>query len=309
MSISVSNGAVQAYRASLPETRIPPSKLLDMGGMATLAAVKGQVFKAFDADHDGKVSAQEIAKLGNSDPGKLADQKALVAAFDHSDDGALDVNEFGASRLLDGENLRTLLGVQDEAGVADWLIARADADGDGALSADEYAGVASPTFRSGRVADGQDASIEDLVAQHFGWTDADQDGRLSSQELATKLETAPRLYRFADAGKVSSALASRHDGDGDGALSIDELTAAAKVQDRNAVDDLMRSADGDGDMRLSADELRAAAGRRGPLVPLGGAPAPPSNGDMLLSRLLHSTLRDLTDQMVSDLGGALSRTA
>jgi Ca2+-binding EF-hand superfamily protein len=131
-----------------------------------LAAVKDQVFKAFDADQDGKVSAQEIAKLGNNDPGKLADKQAMVSAFDRNGDGALDAGEFGASRLLDSKNLQTLLGVQDEAGVADWLIARADTDGDGALSADEYAGVASPTVRSGRIVDGKSVwdSMEDVNA-------------------------------------------------------------------------------------------------------------------------------------------------
>lgn len=296
--------------------RIPAMKSLDLGGMAMLAAVKDQVFKAFDTDQDGKVSAQEIAKLGNNDPDKLADKQAMASAFDRDGDGALDAGEFGAFRLLDGKNLQTLLGVQDEAGVADWLIARADTDGDGALSTDEYASVASPTVRSGRIVDGKGVwdSIEDVNAQHFGWTDADKDGHLSAEELATKLKAAPQIYRFADSSQATGVLVRREDGDGDGVLSADELMAAAKAQDLDpsAVDDLMRSADGDGDAKLSADELRAAAGRHPPLFKLdqvGGAPIPPSNGEMLLSRLLHSTMRALSDQMVSELGGALNRTA
>lgn len=315
MNISASSGATEAYQVQR-EGRIPALKTLDMGGMAMLAAVKDQVFKAFDADQDGKVSAQEIAKLGNNDPDKLADKQAMVSAFDRNGDGALDVAEFGASKLLDNKNLRTLLGVQDEAGVADWLIARADTDGDGTLSADEYAGVASPTVRSGRIVDGKGVwdSVEDVNAERFGWTDADKDGRLSAEELAAKLKAAPQLYRFGDSSQATGVLATRNDGDGDGVLSADELAAAAKAQDLDpsAVEDLVRSADRDGDARLSADELRAAATRH-PLLftldQLGGAPVPPSKGEMLLARMLSSTLRSLGDQMASELGGALNRTA
>ena len=304
MDISANNG------------RIPALKPLDLGGMAMLDAVKGQVFKAFDADQDGKVSAQEIAKLGNNDPDKLADKQGLVSAFDRNGDGLLDAGEFGASRLLDNKNLQTLLGVQDETGVADWLIARADTDGDGTLSAEEYRGVASPTVRSGRIVDGKVAwdSVEDVNAQHFGWTDTDKDGRLSAEELAAKLKAASQIYRFGDSSQATGVLATRNDGDGDGVLSADELRAAAKAQDLDpgAVDDLMRSADRDGDAKLSADELRAA-GARHPLLfrldQLSGAPVPPSNGERLLARMLSSTLRNLGDQMASELGGALNRTA
>lgn len=298
------------------DSRIPARKTLDLGGMAMLAAVKDQAFKTFDADQDGKVSAQEIAKLGNNDPDKLADKQALVSAFDRNGDGALDSSEFGASRLLDGKNLQALLGVQDEAGMADWLIARADTDGDGTLSADEYAGVASPTVRSGRIVDGTNVSdtVEDVNTQHFGWTDADKDGKLSAEELAAKLKAAPQLIRLADTSQAAGVLSTRGDSDGDGGLSADELAAAAKAQnlDPSDVGDLMRSADGDGDAKLSAGELQAAA-RRHPLLfkldQTSGAPVPPSSGEMLLSRLLHATMRGLSDQMASELGGALNRTA
>jgi Ca2+-binding EF-hand superfamily protein len=298
------------------EDRIPARKFLDLGGMAMLAAVKDQAFKTFDADQDGKVSAQEIAKLGNNDPDKFADKQSLVSAFDRNGDGALDAGEFGASRLLDGKNLQTLLGVQDEAGVADWLIARADTDGDGSLSADEYAGVASPTLRSGQIVDNRGVwdSIEDINARHFGGTDADKDGKLSAEELTAKLKGAPQLIQLADPSLATGALAARNDVDADDALSADELAAAAKAQnlDPSAVEDLIGSADSDGDAKLSADELRAAAKRHPLLLTLNqtnDAPVPPSDGEMLLRRLLHSTMRSLSDQMASELGGVLNRKA
>jgi Ca2+-binding EF-hand superfamily protein len=297
------------------EGGIPTPRLLNLGGMAMLSAVKDQVFKAFDADQDGKVSAQEIAKLGNNDPDKLADKQAMVSAFDRNGDGALDSGEFGASRLLDSKNLKTLLGVQDEAGVAKWLVSRADTDGDGALSAAEYAGVAPPS--SGRiVAEGESArdSAEQVNAEVFSGTDADQDGRLSAAELTAKLEAAPQIFRFGDSSQAIDVLAARHDDDGDGVLSADELTTAAKSRnlDPTAVSDLIKSADHDGDMKLSADELRAASQRRPQAFrpdQIGDLPAPPSNSQALLARLLGSTLRSLSDQMASELGGALNRRA
>jgi Ca2+-binding EF-hand superfamily protein len=317
MDIGASSGTASAYRSVKGEGLLLTAQPFDRAGTAMLAAVKDQVFKAFDADQDGKVSAQEIAKLGNNDPGKLADKQAVVSAFDRNGDGALDPGEFGASRLLDGKNLKALLGVQDEAGVADWLIARADTDGDGTLSTDEYAGVASPSIRSSRIsADGESAwdSIEQVNAEMFGGTDADRDGRLSAAELAAKLEAAPQIFRFGDGSQAVDVLAARHDDDGDGVLSADELTSAAKSRnlDPTAVSDLIKSTDRDGDMKLSADELRAASQRRPPAFrpdQIGELPAPPSNSQALLARLLGSTLRSLSDQLISELGGALNRKA
>jgi Ca2+-binding EF-hand superfamily protein len=317
MDIGASNGPAEAYRPYKGEGLTLALQPLDRAGGAMLAAVKDQVFKAFDADQDGKVSAQEIAKLGNNDPGKLADKQAVVSAFDRNGDGALDSGEFGTSRLLDSKNLKTLLGVQDEAGVAQWLVSRADTDGDGALSAAEYAGVASPSVGSGRTGvDGKAASdsVEQVNAEMFGGTDADQDGRLSAAELTAKLEVAPHIFRFGDSGQASGVLATRHDDDGDGVLSADELTAATKARnlDPTAVGDLIKSADRDGDMKLSADELRAASQRRPQTFrpdQVGDVPAPPSNSEALLARLLSSTLRSLSDQTASELGGALNRKA
>lgn len=316
MDISANGGAAADLRAFLRETRRSLPKSYDIAGGAMQLAVKDQVFKAFDADQDGKVSADEIAKLGKNGQDKLADKQALVAAFDRNGDGALDVGEFGASRLLDRENLQALLGVQDEAGVAGWLVSRADADGDGALSLDEYATIASARVGSGRIgADGKAIwdSVEKVNADRFGWTDADKDGRLSVDELAAKLAAAPEIRRIGDSGQVVGVLSAAADGDGDGGLSAEEMAAAAKAQDLDAgpVDDLMRSADRDGDAKLSVDELRAAIQEQPRLFKLGAAddPRAPTAGEILLARLLRSTMDSLSDRTASELGGALNRTA
>jgi len=298
------------------EARLTTLKSLNISGMAVDSAVKQQVFKGFDADQDGLVSAEELAKLGNNDPAKLADTQAMVSVFDRNGDGALDQREFGASRLLDGQNLKTLLGVQDEAGVVGWLVSRADADGDGALSADEYAIVAPPSRISRIDADGKSVpeAQEETNARDFSRIDVDQDGRLSTEEMTESLRTAPRLIQFGDHGKATNALAARNDTDGDGALSFDELSSAATAAGAASthVADLLKAADGDGDAKLSADELATAAARNGglyKLTPIGAGLTPPSGGDLLLSRLLRATVNSLSDQMASQLGGALNRKA
>ncbi len=316
MDISANGGATADLRAFLRENRVSPPKSYDIAGGAMLLAVKDQVFKAFDADQDGKVSADEIAKLGKNGQDKLADKQALVSAFDRNGDGALDIGEFGASRLLDRENLQTLLGVQDEAGVAGWLVSRADADGDGALSLDEYAAIASARVGSARIgADGKAIwdPVEKVNADRFGWTDADKDGRLSVDELAAKLAAAPEIRRIGDSSQAVAPLSAAADGDGDGGLSAEELAAAAKAQDLDTgpVDALMRSADRDGDAKLSVDELRAAIQEQPRLLRLGAADDPrgPTSGEILLARLLRSTMDSLSDRTASELGGALNRTA
>jgi len=296
------------------DARLTTLKSLNISSMAVDGAVKQQIFKAFDADQDGLVSAEELAKLGNKDPAKLADTQAMVSVFDRNGDGTLDQREFGASRLLDGQNLKTLLGVQDEAGVVGWLVSRADADGDGALSADEYAIVAPPSRISRIDAEGKIVveAQEQANARDFGRIDVDQDGRLSAQELTESLRTAPRLIQFGDNRKATNALATRNDTDGDGVLSFDELSSAATAAGAASthVADLLKATDSDGDAKLSPDELAAARnGGLYRLTPIGAGLTPPSGGDLLLSRLLRATVNSLSDQMAAQLGGALNRKA
>jgi Ca2+-binding EF-hand superfamily protein len=317
MDISSTNAAA-AHGDLFRDTRFTVVKALNIAGIGIDGAVKQQVFKTFDADQDGLVSADELAKLGNNDPDKLADRQATVSVFDRNGDGALDQQEFGASRLLDARNLKALLGVQDNAGVAGWLVSRADGDGDGALSADEYAKVAAPMQRARIDPDGKSISesLEEANARDFGQIDADQNGQLSVDELASNYQAGPRLLQFGDAGKATSVFTARNDTNGDGALSYDELTSAAKAAGLAATDvaGLIDAADRDGDAKLSAEELAMAAAQRpgavkpfresGLLSPL----TPPSSGDVLLARLLRATVNGLGDRLAADLGGALNRS-
>lgn len=317
MDISSTNAAA-AQGDLFRDTRFTVVKALNIAGVGVDRAVRQQIFNTFDADQNGLVSADELAKLGNNDPDKLADRQATVAVFDRNGDGALDQQEFGASRLLDPQNLKALLGVQDSAGVAGWLMSRADGDGDGALSADEYAKVAAPVQRGRIGPDGKGVSepLEEANARDFRQIDADQDGRLSVDELASNFQTGPRLIQFGDASKATTVFAARNDMDGDGVLSADELASAAKGAGLAPTDvaGLIDAADGDGDAKLSVEELATAAAQRpGAVKPLpeGGLLSPltpPSSGDVLLARLLRATVNSLGDQLAADLGGALNRS-
>lgn len=314
MDISSTNAAA-AQGDLFRNTRLTSLGSLNIAGMGIDGAVKQQIFKTFDADQDGLVSAEELAKLGNNGPDKLADRQATVAVFDRNGDGALDQREFGASRLLDPKNLKALLGVQDDAGVASWLVSRADGDGDGALSADEYAKVATPMQRGRIGADGENVlePLEEANARDFGRIDADQDGQLSIDELASNFQTGPRLLQFGDASKATTVFTARNDTDGDGALSAGELVSAAKAAGLASTDvaGLIAAADSDGDTKLSAEELATAAAKRPgafKLEPISGLLTPPPSGDFLLARLLRATVNSLGDQLAADLGGALNRS-
>ena len=161
---------------------------------------------------------------------------------------------------------------------ADQLVQSADTDGDGKLSLDEVKTALS------KASDTTDASsIQSAVAA----LDTDGDGDLSTAEISAGLKSAhgshhphgPPPSGGADGGQAPSAsdlassIISSADTDGDGKLSLDELTNAlgssdassstASTSDSNATgsSDLTKafaSLDGDGDGKLSASDLTSA---------------------------------------------------
>jgi len=123
------------------------------------ARLAGQ-FRRADADGNGMLSRAE-AERGAPLLGKQFD------AIDASRDGQISPEEIRAFRRAGRSERRTMGGTRGtEAGARfEHYFARADADGDGALSRDE-AGTGMPR-----------------VAKKFGRIDLDGDGRLTREEL------------------------------------------------------------------------------------------------------------------------------
>lgn len=116
---------------------------------------------------------------------------------------------------------------KDPAERAAKILAKLDADGDGALVPAE-------------VAD------RPRLAEHFAELDADGDGKLTGAELAA-IDGPPGM----DPERRADKLLARFDADGDGVLVL------AEVEDHPRLAEKFAAADGDGDGKLTRAELVA----------------------------------------------------
>jgi Ca2+-binding EF-hand superfamily protein len=303
MSISPARLAdLQAYMTTVREaggpSRLPRSLAL---GTAATTAVKEQAFKAFDADGDGAISQTEFAGIGKNGSAPGADSQALFASLDADQDGKLVLGEIGPSRIFSANNLTALLGVQGQQGLGAWLVSRGDQDGDGGLDIAEYAA----TVRHNPAADGTTA--EEAAQRAFELADGDHDGRLTGAEVGDGMPGLQLLSLNTGASRATGSLVGRNDLDGDGALSFDEAAAAARAAGDATADptQLFARADADGDGRLTTAELDAvtAAGRDFYDKILTRIDVLPDAGDLLLKRLLQTTVSRLADEMVTRAGG------
>ena len=139
------------------------------------------------------------------------------------------------------------------------LIKQADTDGDGSLSVDEIKGAIGGGSSSTGEADGLRAAMTKL--------DTDGSGTLSASELSAGLEArrSAHGHRHGHAAPASSDVAtkliSQADGNGDGALGLDEIEATLGSDAADSAEALTASIaklDTDGDGKLSAAELSAA---------------------------------------------------
>lgn len=128
------------------------------------------------------------------------------------------------------------------------MFAKADLNTDGQLSSDEFASIGqnlpqpgssgrAPPLRGG-AGGGENFSSatmgsllsmqEDRAAEVFSNADADGDGILTADEMATDMaaHAPPGASAGADASGRAADLVTRADSDGDGALSLDEFKAA-----------------------------------------------------------------------------------
>lgn len=119
----------------------------------------------------------------------------------------------------------------------------ADANGDGAVSADEFAASDGPRSRQGHAGERRSRSAHGFDGRNFELGDADGDGVLSQEEF----EALPQARRAARAQRTFERL----DANGDGVLSSGEFPSRA---------DRLAALDADGDGMLTREEMRQ--GRR-----------------------------------------------
>ncbi len=195
------------------------------------------LMKEYDADGDGKMSADEWNPLNQHVTEER--QKWELAHYDTDRDGKISDDERAA--------------MQKEA--TDWgkrrmerynkdMLAKYDADGDGKVSDEERRAMWTDQMRQFEKANWE---------QYKKW-DADGDGELSGEERKTMQQELSRQME-----KANWKYFEKYDADGDGELSDDERTAMREDQRRQmekAQAEMVKKYDADGDGKLSDDERR-----------------------------------------------------
>ena len=159
------------------------------------------------------------------------------------------------------------------------LFSMMDEDGSGSSSQTETSGVS-----------GQESSLIDAL---FSNADSDGSDAITQQEFASMLSQLFQEIKGASSEGMSNAgapppppdssgMISSLDTDGDGSLSVDEMTAGG-IRD---AEKLFSEIDTDGDGLASEDELNAFAetmAANGPQGMNGAPPPPPDSGGMISS--------------------------
>lgn len=173
--------------------------------------------KKFDINGDGLISKAEVDASG---------KKRLIENFDKIDtngDGNLTREEMKARREMAGKG-------GEGKGKGKGKLKEADTNGDGALSLNEAT----------------DAGMDRLV-ENFGKIDADGNGQVTKEEMKAHRKMAHESGEGKGKGKLREA-----DTDQNGALSIDEASAAGMDKMVENFDKV----DLDGDGELSREEMK-----------------------------------------------------
>jgi Ca2+-binding EF-hand superfamily protein len=286
---------------TLPPRTVLPSKAFSLSGSSVFEGAQARLMGKMDLDGDGGLTAAELAAglaagkpLGAVDP-------AYFAAMDKDSDGKLQLGELQPSQLFSMNSLNALLSQQEAApaegrwqagGIGDWLVSEGDTDGDGQLSAEEFAAV-------GPAGEWQPGSHPDAILSKadraFAEADADQDGRVSAGELAKLMQGGLHRVYLGDATNLAPTLVGVADTDGDAAVSLDEARALApSVEDLDAA---FVQGDADGDGKLNAAEMKAMVDARPTLYGSGllRIDDAPATGDVALRRLLLASLDKVSE--------------
>jgi len=273
-------------------------------------AAQQRAFSKLDTDGDGGVGIDELKGLAGIGGGK--NDPAAFAALDGDGDKKLSLRELQASNLFSPATLGGLLTGQSDQGLADWLVSDGDSDGDGALSLDEFRAVGpAGEFQPHVLADGTLSTdpLDQILGKAdraFAAADADQDGKITAEELSAVMSTFGRPLSLASRATMAATLMSQ-DLDASGGLSRAEIGAASRPW--LDTDTAFATLDADGDGEVSAVELEARASdasaddgeTKGGEAKDGRAPPilEVPSGDLALMRLYGQVANRLVDEMIA----------
>jgi Ca2+-binding EF-hand superfamily protein len=192
-----------------------------------------KIFQKLDSNGDGSLSAAEVpvpteifSQMDQDQDGSISQQENLTALMNL----LLKSQAEGLGRGAGGKN--AVQGMKDASQISNEIFQDKDADGDGALTAEE---VSMP---------------DDL----FSRIDANQDGVIDQDELTADLEShkpdgpPPPQAGMKDVSQMVSELFQDKDSDGDGALTAEEISMPTNLFTR---------IDTNQDGVISKDELTA----------------------------------------------------
>ncbi len=240
---------------------------ISITGLNVFDAAQARILGKMDTDGDGGLTAAELSAGFSKGQAPGAIDPAYFAAMDKDSDGKLQLGELQASSIFGMNTLNALLSAQEDAGAAKpsgrfeasdigaWLVSQGDQDGDGVLSAEEFASVGpSGDYAAPQNAAASGSAILSKSGRAFAEGDVDKDGRLTGEELAHLMETGPHRLTIGDATRLTPTLMRVADSDGDESLSIEEARATAKSS--KGVEAMFQQGDTDHDGKLSAAELK-----------------------------------------------------
>lgn len=241
---------------------------ISTSGLSVFDAAQARALSKMDADGDGGLTAAELSAglPGGQAPGAI--DPAYFAALDKDSDGKLKLGELQVSSIFGMNTLNALLSAQEDSGSAKpstrfeasnigaWMVSQADQDGDGVLTAEEFATVGpAGDYAAPPRSKFPGSDILSKSGRAFFEADSDKDGRLTGEELAHLMETGPHRLTIGDVSHATPTLMRIADADGDAAISVEEARATAKSS--NGLDAMFQQGDADGDGKLSTVEIKA----------------------------------------------------
>lgn len=181
---------------------------------------KQQMFSSIDTNGDGKLDADELAKMVSMGPKGGPSAEDILNSSDTDSDGYVSESEFEAAakngQKMQGPPPPPMTGGAGNMSSADFveMFNELDTDGDGTIDADELSQMVAMGPEDG-------PSAEELLSQ----LDTDEDGTISESEFMSGPQANHRA-QGPQGGPDIDKMFSSLDTDGDGTISKSEFEAA-----------------------------------------------------------------------------------